>query len=128
MPPSQNKSIPPLASTIFDWENLTSTPTAVGARRDFFDGQTNTLNNFECHATTLNPGKAPHPPHRHPDEELVILREGTLEVTVNGVARRMGPGSIAFFASNDEHGMFNIGDVPATYHVLRWISPSTPKA
>jgi len=35
----------------------------------------------------------------------------------------MGPGSIAFFASNDEHGMFNIGDVSATYHVLRWISP-----
>ena len=44
---------------------------------------TATLDELECHITTLNPGETPHPPHKHPDEELVIVKEGTVESLVN---------------------------------------------
>jgi quercetin dioxygenase-like cupin family protein len=71
---------------------------------------------------------ASHPPHRHPNEELVIIREGTVEALVNGEWKRVGPGSVIFNASNQLHGLRNVGSGPATYHVINWISQQTPKS
>jgi len=113
MPPDQ------LNSTCFDWTLIAASPTAVGHCRNFFDAATRTLERLECHASTVNAGEASHAAHRHPDEELVIVKEGELEVTVNGVSRVVGPGGLCFFAANDLHGMRNPGHVPATYFVVR---------
>ncbi|TAK96146.1 MAG: cupin domain-containing protein [Verrucomicrobia bacterium] len=112
-----------LASTVFAWDKLEAKTNAKGARREVFDSATATLDRFECHVTTINAGLSPHDPHRHPDEELIIVKEGTLEVTINGVSQKAGPGSVLFYASNDLHGMRNVGETPATYHVFRWTSP-----
>jgi quercetin dioxygenase-like cupin family protein len=71
----------------------------------------------------LNPGKVSHPPHKHPNEELVILDSGTLEATSNGKTRKLGPGSVIFNASNQEHQVSNNGDVPATNPVINRTSP-----
>jgi quercetin dioxygenase-like cupin family protein len=73
--------------------------------------------------TTLNPGMASHPPHQHANEELVIIREGTVEALVQGEWKRVGPGSVIFNASNQLHGLRNVGTGPATYHVINWSSP-----
>jgi quercetin dioxygenase-like cupin family protein len=112
-----------LPSSVFDWQKLEANTTKVGARREVFDSATATLDRLECHVTTVNAGEAPHDPHRHPDEELIIVKEGTLEVAINGRSQKAGPGSLFFYASNDLHGMRNVGDTPATYFVLRWTSP-----
>jgi hypothetical protein len=40
----------------------------------------------------------------------------------------VGPGSIIFQASNQLHNIKNVGDVPATYHVINWKTAATPKA
>lgn len=117
-----------LASTVFDWNARAVIPTPVGERRDFFDAPTQTMRAFECHATTLRAGESAHPPHRHPDEELIVVKEGSLEVAINGVARQAGAGSVFFFASNDLHGMRNIGAGPASYHVIRILTSDTPAA
>jgi len=101
------------------------TPTAAGERRPLFDGPTATFVNAEGHVTTLNAGESPHEPHRHPDEELIIVKEGLVEVSVNGHARSAGAGSVFFFASGDLHGLRNIGAARATYFVFRFITPSS---
>ena len=108
-----------LNSTVLDWTRIAATPTKVGELRQFFDSGTRTLDRLECHVSTINPAEASHPAHRHPDEELIIIKDGTLEVTINGTASRAGPGSLFFFASNDLHGMRNPGTTPATYYVIR---------
>jgi uncharacterized cupin superfamily protein len=72
------------------------------------------------HVTTLNPGQTSHPPHRHVNEELIILREGQCETLSNGVWVKVSPGSVVFNASNVLHGFRNIGTEPATYHVINW--------
>ena len=72
----------------------------------------------------FDPG-ASYPAHRHPEEELIFVKEGTLEVTIEGKTEKAGPGSVIFYASNELHGMRNGGDVPATYYVLRWHSTKT---
>lgn len=116
-----------MGSKVCDWEKLEVQKTAKGERRALFDSPTTTCENLEAHVTTLNPGETPHAAHRHPDEELIIVKEGTVEATINGVSERAGAGSILFFASNDEHGLKNVGDTPATYYVVRMVTELTPK-
>ncbi len=117
----------PMGSTIFDWTTLKAEPNKTGAVRRVVQRPTATLDELEIHITTLNPGETPHPPHQHPAEELLIIKEGTVESLVNGELRRVGPGSIVFQASNQMHSIRNVGDTPATYHVIQWKSPGTMK-
>jgi XRE family transcriptional regulator, regulator of sulfur utilization len=116
-----------MQSALFDWNGVTSKQTDVGAVRQFFRAPTATLDELECHVTTLKPGATSHPPHKHPNEELVIVKEGTVEALVNGEMKRAGPGSVIFNASNQLHGIRNVGDGPATYHVINWSSPGMLK-
>ena len=116
-----------MRSSVFEWESLEAKPTKTGAVRSVFKAPTARLQEFEMHITTLNPGESPHAPHQHVDEEMMIVKEGVLETTQNGVARRAGPGSIIFQASNDMHGLRNVGQTPATYYVIKWTVPDAPK-
>ncbi|HEX9368352.1 MAG TPA: cupin domain-containing protein, partial [Vicinamibacterales bacterium] len=100
----------------------------TGEVRTVVQAPTATLDELEIHITTLNPGETPHAPHKHPDEELLIIKEGTVESLVNGELKRIGPGSIIFQAANQLHSIRNVGDVPATYHVIKWNSPGMLKA
>jgi quercetin dioxygenase-like cupin family protein len=117
-----------MGSTIFDWNGLTAAPNKTGAVRRVVQRPTATLDELEIHITTLNPGETPHAPHQHPDEELLIVKEGTVESLVNGELKRVGPGSIIFQAANQLHAIKNVGSVPATFHVIKWNSPGMLKA
>ncbi len=116
-----------MGSSIFDWTQIPVKKTPKGESRKFFQSPTATLDELECHVTTLNPGEMAHPPHQHPDEELIIVKEGLVESLVNGELKRVGPGSVIFQASNQLHSIQNVGDVPATYHVIKWNSPGMLK-
>jgi quercetin dioxygenase-like cupin family protein len=116
-----------LSSTVFDWTTMTVQQTRLGARRAIVQAPTATLDELEIHITTLNPGETAHPPHQHPAEELLIIKEGNVESLVDGKLKRVGPGSIIFQASNQVHNIRNVGDTPATYHVIQWQSPGMLK-
>ena len=118
--------LPLLGSAVFDWNTVPAKSTDVGSVRSFFKVRTATLEQLEVHVTTLNPGKSPHPPHRHPNEEMIIIRQGTVEALVNGDWKRVGPGSVIFFASNQLHGLRNVGTEPAVYHVINFKTAATP--
>ena len=94
--------------------------TPTGEVRSLYKGPTATLSELEMHVTTLNPGTISHPPHHHVNEELVILREGTVETLSDGKWVRLGPGSVIFNASDSLHGLRNVGTTPAVYHVINW--------
>jgi quercetin dioxygenase-like cupin family protein len=97
----------------------------VGERREVVQQPTRTLDELEMHITTLNPHVASHAPHTHPNEEMVILKEGTLKAHVNGKEIVVPTGGILFFASMQPHAVQNIGDTPATYYVINWSSPGS---
>ena len=109
-----------LESTAFKWEDMTVEKTRVGETRQVIRQPTRTLDQLEMHITTLNPHTASHAPHTHPNEEMVIVREGTLQAHVNGKEVVVGPGSVLFFASMQPHAVQNIGDAPATYYVVNF--------
>jgi quercetin dioxygenase-like cupin family protein len=116
-----------MGSTAFEWTKLPAKPTKVGEVRQVFQAPTATLDELECHITTLEPGQTPHAPHRHPDEEIIIIKEGTVESLLGDRTERVGPGSIIFQASNQLHSIRNVGTTRATYHVIKWNSPGMLK-
>jgi quercetin dioxygenase-like cupin family protein len=73
---------------------------------------------INCHITELPPGQTPHPPHHHLHEEIIMLKEGTVEVTVDGKTSKFGAGGVSFISSGVEHSMKNIGSVNAMYFVV----------
>jgi quercetin dioxygenase-like cupin family protein len=107
-----------LPSKTFRFEDLPVKQNGQNASRAIMNGLTHSGFAIEVHETDLAPGEAPHPPHHHVHEEMVIVVEGTVEFTVNGVTSRLGPGSVMYAASNDEHGQRNVGDVRARYVVV----------
>jgi XRE family transcriptional regulator, regulator of sulfur utilization len=116
-----------LPSTAFDWDSVPVRQTEYGASRQVVRSPTATLDELEIHITTLNPGQTSHAPHQHPNEELLIVKEGTVEALVSGEWKKLGVGSVIFQASNQLHGIRNVGGGPATYHVVNWSSPGMKK-
>jgi quercetin dioxygenase-like cupin family protein len=118
--------LPLLGPAAFERDSISAKQTAVGSVRSFFTMRTATLDQLEVHETTLNPGKSPHPPHKHPNEEMLVIRHGTVEALVNGEWKRVGPGSVVFNASNKLHGLRNVGTEPAVYTVINFKTEKTP--
>ena len=88
-------------------------------------GSTTDLALFKTHASTLAPGKTNHPPRALNDvEELILLKEGLLKVSINDSAKVLGPGSIVLIMAGDKQSFQNTTDKPATYYVLTFKSPS----
>ena len=112
-----------LLSVVYSWNKLGPVKEDTRVRRQVLEGKTFALSYFEIHASTLEPGKAPHPPHVHDDmEELMIVKEGQVKITIAGKSRLLGPGSIAFAMPGDEHGIENAGNTRATFFILKYKS------
>jgi quercetin dioxygenase-like cupin family protein len=114
-----------LDSTAWNWSDFTAKKTDVGELRSVVRQPTRTLNELEMHITTLNPHTASHPPHTHPNEEMVIVKEGTLQAHVNGKEIVVNAGGVLFYASMQPHAVQNIGDTPATYYVINFATAET---
>lgn len=123
------QSLEKLNTYVYDWNKLEVNKTKSGEKRQIFEGHTNTLSYFEVHVTTLNPGKAPHGRHVHTDmEELIIVKEGKIEQSINGIKKVLGPGSVILALPGDDHGIWNAGDTQASYYIIRWKTGEKPNA
>jgi mannose-6-phosphate isomerase-like protein (cupin superfamily) len=116
-----------LTSAVFNWEKMQVTPTPNGVRRALFDGPTATVDKLHCHITTLNPGAVSSEPRLHLQEEVIIVKEGTIEAVFDGKTEIAPAGSVIFFNSRAVTQLRNPGKVPATYTVLYYFTPLTPK-
>ena len=116
-----------LTSNVFVWDQLTATPTPTGSRRAVLDGPTTTLDKLHCHISTLNPGEKSGEPRLHLQEEVIIVKEGTVEASSDGVVRTAPAGSVIFFAAHSVTFLRNAGTTPAVYTVVYYYTPLTPK-
>jgi len=107
-----------LACQIFKYEDLPAKPNGLNTGRAVFNGATHLDYPIELHLTELGPGQAPHPPHKHVHEEIMMLQTGELDVTIGGTTTRITAGSVVYAASNQQHGWRNPGSAPAQYFVL----------
>lgn len=112
-------------SKVYSFSKATVEKTSSGEKRQLIDGETTHLENFEIHTTMLEPGKAPHGSQVHSNsEEIVFVKEGKLEISINSDKKVMGPGSVALIMPGDEHGIANVSDSQATYYIIKYKSKS----
>jgi len=107
-----------LQSKAFPYEEMPVQKRDGNEFRPVLSGELHNGCYLEVHQTRLVPGGMPHPPHHHLHEEMFLVRTGTLEITIGGQSTRLGPGSVGFVGSNDEHGIRNAGTTPAEYFVV----------
>jgi len=112
---AQNGTLP---SKTYSFDQLPVHTSGENQTRPVLNGETHAGVRIELHETELPPGGAPHPPHHHVHEEMILIREGIMEVTIAGRSAKLGPGSVAYVASNDQHGWRNAGATRAHYFVL----------
>ena len=114
-----------LASKVYHFESLKAQADGGNTFRPIFDGTTHSGFHIALHATDLAPGAMPHPPHHHVHEEIFLIQQGTLQVTIAGRDSTLGPGGVAYIRSGDEHGIRNTGTTHAHYFVFELGSDRT---
>lgn len=116
---AQQDDLPMLPSKAWTFEELKVEKSPNGAEfRAILRGKLANGEILEVHETMLPPGGMPHPAHHHVHSEMWLVREGTVEFNVMGKKKNIGPGGLAFVASNEEHGVTNVGKTPAKYFVV----------
>jgi quercetin dioxygenase-like cupin family protein len=89
-----------------------------------YNGPTDQLSAVCTGMAVLAPGASPHPPHRHPEEEFLIVSEGTGEIECDGKVTQVGPGAIMYCAGNTLHGVTNTGKTDMTFYWSKWLARS----
>ena len=68
----------------------------------------------------LKAGMTPHEPHKHPEEEFMVVTEGTGEISMEGKITKVGPGSMMYCGANKLHGIVNTGKTPLLFYFYKW--------
>ena len=87
-----------------------------------YNGPTDQLSGMCAGMCVLDPGASPHPPHRHPEEEFLIIASGTGEIECAGKTTEVGPGAVMYCAGDVLHGVKNTGKVPMTFYWSKWLA------
>ncbi len=87
-----------------------------------YNGPTDQLSGVCAGMAILDPGASPHEPHRHPEEEFLLIAEGTGEIVCDGKKSKVGPGAMMYTAGNTLHGITNTGKEPMTFYWSKWMA------
>ena len=92
----------------------------VGKLGVYLQGDTPESSKFATGRFVLEPGKTPHLPHTHVEEEIMVIEQGHGEIDVDGKITKVGPGSVMYTAPNVSHGIVNTGDTPIVFYFIKW--------
>jgi mannose-6-phosphate isomerase-like protein (cupin superfamily) len=109
-----------LPDGVMDEKKAKLTKESFGDHRSYYEGATDQLKSMTAGSLRLNAGASPHPPHSHPEEEFMLITEGTGEMTVDGKPVKVGPGVMMYCAANKLHGIVNTGKTPLLFYFWKW--------
>src|SRR4029077_3958237 len=102
--------------------NFTDKREAVGKNGVYIAGDTPASTKFVTGRFVLSPGKTPHAPHTHSEEEVMIIESGHGEILCDGKTPKIAPGSMMYTSPNVRHGITNTGDEPIVFYYVKWES------
>lgn len=115
--------INPIQPGAYLWANH---PVKMGEDREsrkILEGTSPHFDYLEMHATTQYPDAKPSNAHANEDiEELIIVKEGTAKVTIEGESTIIGAGGVILLMPQQMHSLENMGESPLTYYVMRYRS------
>ena len=112
------EKLPVMKTQAFLFNELPVTANGQNRQRRMFTAKTHTGFKIESHQSDIAPGEVNHPPHQHLREEMMLIREGTMELTISGKPYRLGPGDVGVIGSNEIHNAKNVGTTRAHYFIV----------
>jgi quercetin dioxygenase-like cupin family protein len=112
------EKLPVMKTHAFKFDELPFTTTGQNKQRRMFTAKTHTGFKIESHQSDISPGEVNHPPHQHLREEMMLIREGVMELTISGKPYRLGPGDVGVIGSNEIHNAKNVGTSVARYFIV----------
>jgi quercetin dioxygenase-like cupin family protein len=112
------EKLPVMKTTAYLFKDLAVTTNGKNQQRRMFTAKTHTGFKMESHQSDIAPGEVNHPPHQHLREEMMLVREGTMELTIAGKPYRLGPGDVGVIGSNELHNAKNVGTTRAHYFIV----------
>jgi mannose-6-phosphate isomerase-like protein (cupin superfamily) len=110
----------PIPDAVFTLANATKSETVFGVTSIYFEGRTDQLKAVTVGSLLLRPGHEPHPPHQHPEEEIIVIGEGSAEILVKGKTNHVGAGAVMYCEGNHLHGIKNTGSTPLRFYFFKW--------
>src|SRR5580700_8775793 len=78
------EKLPVLKTHAYLFNEVPETVNGKNKQRRLFTGKLHTGFKLESHQSDIAPGEVNHPPHQHLREEMMLIREGTMELTISG--------------------------------------------
>jgi (S)-ureidoglycine aminohydrolase len=114
---AQNKNV---ESKVYYWNDLVVNKRPQGESRPILDGTTPDFKLCKVHASTLLPkSRMRKEAYTQENEELIIVKEGELTVTIEGKTKVLKAGGLALIMSNDVRETENRSDGNTTYYVFQ---------
>ena len=108
-----------LNSSVYEWGKLAVIKSPTGVYRSFFNSPTRSLDNFDIKAITLIPGEDGNNLKIEADvDELFIVKEGKIDISINGDQRILGEGSVIVASSGAEVNIVNPLTSNAVYYLI----------
>jgi mannose-6-phosphate isomerase-like protein (cupin superfamily) len=111
-----------LPESLVTFEEAKTQKHPFGELTVFCDGKTGQLKSLVVGTLLLYPGQEPHPPHQHPEEEIMIVTEGHATILVGGKNSDVGPGVVMYSEANHLHGVKNTSSAPFRFYYMKWIA------
>jgi mannose-6-phosphate isomerase-like protein (cupin superfamily) len=115
--PSQTVNLSQLKLAPYSYEGK-----RIGEAAAYFQGDTPASTKFITGRFIIEggKGKSPHPPHKHVEEEVMIVESGEAEIFCDGKTTKVGPGSAMYTSPNAPHGIVNTSDKPVVFYFIKW--------
>ncbi len=110
-----------LASGVYQWPSGKATP----ATQLLASGSTTHLQSLKISINTLKSGQALPDNYQDESENLIIIKEGRLSLSVADHRKELGPGSIALIQPGDRYTIKNTWNEPAAYYLLEYQSKAS---
>jgi quercetin dioxygenase-like cupin family protein len=125
---SELRRLPRLRSQVHTLQLPLEQNPAVGWKpHHLFRGSTPGIAQLGCHVSILDPGCQPHPPHRHAEEEILVILDGETELVLEDVSNpqavvrhRVERGTYAYYPTGFAHTIHNTSRAPVTYVMFKW--------
>ena len=112
----------PIKSDVYVWKDSPVEITGTGSIRSIVKGIATDFDSMDIAAVSLDKGKAEKESSHADFEEMIIVKDGSLRITVGEASKTVGRGSVAIVMPEDEHRYENAADGETTYYRLRYKS------
>jgi len=113
-----------LTGQVAVWGQMPAITNHGVTKRQLLHGATRDLSQLDIRSMTLDTGVIIAAYDAEADE-LIIVKEGKLDVSVGETGKLLGPGGVALFAAGERYSLENGDRVPVIYYSLRFRSRGT---